>query len=112
MRKSRSRPDIRAGGPLVWVGGNAGNSPVQSLVFNPEVGNHLRIGLAPTRSVGWRIETSARDKDPAMQNHRPSPGDVTVLLQEARRGNVAALDQVLPLVYEELRRLARKKIRA
>lgn len=47
-----------------------------------------------------------------MQNHRPSPGDVTVLLQEARRGNEAALDQVLPLVYEELRRLARKKIRA
>jgi RNA polymerase sigma factor (TIGR02999 family) len=47
-----------------------------------------------------------------MQNSRPTPGDVTILLRKARRGDDAALDQVLPLIYEELRRLARRKIRA
>jgi len=47
-----------------------------------------------------------------MQNRRPPPGDVTFLLRKARGGDAAALDQVLPLVYEELRRLARRKIRA
>ena len=47
-----------------------------------------------------------------MQNPRPTPGDVTVLLQKARKGDGAALDQVLPLIYEELRHLARRKIRA
>jgi len=35
-----------------------------------------------------------------------------VLLREARRGDDAALDRVLPLIYEELRRLAGRKIRA
>lgn len=47
-----------------------------------------------------------------MQNPRATPGDVTVLLQKAKKGDGAALDQVLPLIYEELRRLARRKIRA
>ena len=47
-----------------------------------------------------------------MQNPRSTPGDVTVLLQKARGGDDAALDQVLPLIYEELRRLARRKIRS
>lgn len=35
-----------------------------------------------------------------------------MLLQAAREGDEAALDRVLPLIYEELRRLARRKIRA
>jgi RNA polymerase sigma-70 factor (ECF subfamily) len=48
----------------------------------------------------------------SMQNPRSTPGDVTVLLQKARGGDEAALDRVLPLIYEELRRLARRKIRS
>jgi len=35
-----------------------------------------------------------------------------LLLRKAREGDDAALDQVLPLIYEELRRLAGRKIRA
>jgi RNA polymerase sigma-70 factor, ECF subfamily len=34
-------------------------------------------------------------------------GDVTVLLGELTRGNESALDKLLPLVYDELHRLAR-----
>jgi RNA polymerase sigma factor (TIGR02999 family) len=35
-----------------------------------------------------------------------SPGDVTVLLDQMRSGHKDALEQLLPLVYRELRRLA------
>jgi RNA polymerase sigma factor (TIGR02999 family) len=36
----------------------------------------------------------------------PQPREVTQLLQAWRRGNAAALDQLVPLVYDELHRLA------
>jgi RNA polymerase sigma factor (TIGR02999 family) len=35
-----------------------------------------------------------------------SSGDVTVLLEQARSGNAVALDALLPLIYDELHRLA------
>jgi RNA polymerase sigma factor (TIGR02999 family) len=38
-------------------------------------------------------------------------GDVTRLLERAREGDSSALAQVLPLVYEELRRIAHGKMR-
>ena len=38
------------------------------------------------------------------------PGEVTRLLQAARAGEPAALDRLLPLVYEDLRRLARRQL--
>lgn len=41
----------------------------------------------------------------------PSPNEVTQLLVEWRNGNPAALDRLMPLVYEELRRLARHYMR-
>lgn len=37
-----------------------------------------------------------------------SPGDVTQLLLDWRKGDKAALDQLMPLVYDELRRIARR----
>jgi RNA polymerase sigma factor (TIGR02999 family) len=37
-------------------------------------------------------------------------GEVTRFLQSARAGDRAALDQVLPLLYDDLRRLARRQI--
>jgi RNA polymerase sigma factor (TIGR02999 family) len=47
--------------------------------------------------------------------HRPQsdgqPGQVTQLLRAARAGDPGAIDQVIPLVYEELRLLARRQIR-
>jgi RNA polymerase sigma factor (TIGR02999 family) len=41
----------------------------------------------------------------------PEPGEVTRLLQEWRRGDQAAFDELLPLVYNELRRIARGALR-
>ena len=38
----------------------------------------------------------------------PSPKSITQLLIEWREGDETALDQLMPLVYEELRRLARR----
>src|ERR1051326_5199756 len=39
-----------------------------------------------------------------------SPGEITLLLQRADRGDVQAADLILPLVYRELRRLAAAKM--
>src|SRR5436190_16263706 len=41
-----------------------------------------------------------------------SSGDVTALLGEWSRGNASALNQLLPLVYAELRRIAARQLRA
>ncbi len=41
-----------------------------------------------------------------------APGEVTRLLAELRRGNKEALARLMPLVYEELQRLARHYARA
>jgi RNA polymerase sigma factor (TIGR02999 family) len=46
-----------------------------------------------------------------MKDRRHLPGDVTRLLHEARQGSNDALDRVLPLIYEELRRMARRQMR-
>ena len=45
-----------------------------------------------------------------MAQQSPPPG-VTQLLVEWRRGNQAALDELFPIVYDELRRLARGYLR-
>uniref|UniRef100_Q02A05 RNA polymerase, sigma-24 subunit, ECF subfamily n=1 Tax=Solibacter usitatus (strain Ellin6076) TaxID=234267 RepID=Q02A05_SOLUE len=42
-----------------------------------------------------------------MQDNVPGPQDLTRLLLQWRSGDKAALDQMTPVVYEELRRLAR-----
>ena len=42
---------------------------------------------------------------------RPPTQDVTALLQQWRAGSADALEQLLPLVYEELRRVARARLR-
>ena len=44
--------------------------------------------------------------------HPSSEEDVTKLLQAWRRGDAGALDQLLPLIYDELRRVARARLRA
>jgi RNA polymerase sigma factor (TIGR02999 family) len=46
-----------------------------------------------------------------MASHEPpAPGEVTEILRRASAGDRSALDQVFPLVYEQLRRLARGKL--
>ena len=44
------------------------------------------------------------------ETDRSTPGDVTRILEAAQAGDRAALDQVLPLVYEDLRRIARHRL--
>lgn len=39
-----------------------------------------------------------------------SPGEITRLLARARAGETDAVDRLLPLVYDELRRLARREL--
>src|SRR5687767_14498769 len=41
----------------------------------------------------------------------PSSSDVTALLVEWTRGDRQALDRLLPLVYDELRRIAARQLR-
>src|SRR5919106_1400346 len=41
----------------------------------------------------------------------PSPPDVTALLDDWTRGNRSALNELLPLVYAELRRIAARQLR-
>src|SRR5262245_751831 len=40
----------------------------------------------------------------------PSPKDVTQLLEEWSKGDQAALDELIPLVYEELHRMAKRHL--
>ena len=44
------------------------------------------------------------------QSLATAPPDVTRLLQSARAGDRTALDRVLPLLYDDLRRLARRQL--
>ena len=53
------------------------------------------------------IDNSAAPQPPPAH----APGAVTQLLHNWARGDVAALDQVLPLVYDELRHMARRHLR-
>jgi RNA polymerase sigma factor (TIGR02999 family) len=48
---------------------------------------------------------------PATMSGRQSDQDVTALLHQWRAGNADALERLLPLVYEELRRVARARLR-
>jgi RNA polymerase sigma factor (TIGR02999 family) len=43
---------------------------------------------------------------------QPSPAEVTRLIGEYRRGDRAALEQLVPLVYAELRKVAARALRA
>jgi RNA polymerase sigma factor (TIGR02999 family) len=45
-----------------------------------------------------------------MDSDQPQVGEVTRLLRLARDGDTAALERLIPLVYEDLRRLARRQL--
>lgn len=50
---------------------------------------------------------------PAPVNEIPKdPGNVTSLLQDWRKGDQSALDRLTPIIYEDLLRLARARLRA
>lgn len=45
------------------------------------------------------------------ERKRPAPGDITALLRQMQAGRAEALDDLLPMVYEELRGMAHHKLR-
>lgn len=45
-----------------------------------------------------------------MEPERTPPGDITRLLRRLEEGDEAAVDRLFPLVYDELRRLARAQV--
>jgi RNA polymerase sigma factor (TIGR02999 family) len=64
--------------------------------MQPETGANPPNG-APPLAIEWAL------RDAAMND---APGEVTLLLSEMKRGNADALPKLIPLVYQELRRLA------
>ena len=69
--------------------------------MNPEAGNQVEKGHR--RREGWVKWPSVRVPMP-----NPSTGHVTNLLVAWRNGDDAALEQLVPLVQAELRRIARR----
>lgn len=47
---------------------------------------------------------------PPTSGVRPTDGDITDLLQRHRRGERAAFDALVPLIYDRLRRMARRQL--
>jgi RNA polymerase sigma factor (TIGR02999 family) len=65
--------------------------------------------------VGSEVDTILYAGNRAEGDHRsvekdPQAGEVTQLLARVQRGEAGAVDVLLPLVYEELRRIAQRKI--
>jgi len=73
----------------------------KSLVFH-------RFGLTGTRRVDRLFHTKVPI---GMRMECEPPSEITQLLQDWRDGDGKALDILLPLVYKELRRLARHQLR-
>ena len=46
--------------------------------------------------------------DEAQKNH--DPGGITALLQQIKQGDVAAESELMPLIYHQLRAIARKQM--
>jgi len=59
-----------------------------------------------------RGDDGARPRHPADQTPDAAPGEVTGLLLAWQEGDEAALERLTPLVYEDLRRVARRQLRA
>ncbi len=64
----------------------------------------MQLGDNGEKRESVLTESKEQQRDP---EKRPQPEGVTELLQEWTKGDRDALDKVLPLVYEELRMLAR-----
>lgn len=73
----------------------------------------LEFMLRPLPCSGLRLARESSIQRAVLlmtTNHRSMPGEVTRLLTEARGGDDKALNRVLPLIYEELRRLALRQV--
>src|SRR5262245_16287972 len=69
------------------------------------------IGLPPP--LTWRSAGRPEDPPPAARRLAlvSDPGDLTTLLRAHAAGDPGAFDRLVPLVYEDLRRVARRQLR-
>jgi RNA polymerase sigma factor (TIGR02999 family) len=69
--------------------------------------------LSSIRSAVQNASTPSaeRQQPDEPQEGRMAPGEITLLLREFHAGRREALDRLLPLVYEELRSIARQRLR-
>lgn len=82
--------------------------PVSTACVPPSCSRSTDLAWPPTRSVpGYNGGVDERD-DPGPL---PDPGEVTQLLIAFRGGDREAFDRLVPLVYEDLRRIARRHLR-
>ena len=66
--------------------------------------------LAPPHDAAPSVGAPRLDAPHQPHHAAEDRGEVTRLLAEARGGDRAALDRVIPLVYDDLRRLARRQL--
>ena len=71
---------------------------------------HGRIGAAIPRPLRLRWRVLASRRHPGRHSVLPSMDDVTQLLNAIEQGDPRAASQLLPLVYDELRSLAARKL--
>lgn len=75
----------------------------------PDAG--VAILSEPGPPVDSRLAVPPADRiQPMSAGPATSPGEITRLLAAARAGEADAVDRLLPLVYDELRRMARRQI--
>ena len=72
----------------------------------------LQMGNLTSAKVFWKMEEGACSLLPALLRSLTLWGmsDVTRLLNAVAQGDLTAADRVLPLVYDELRKLARRRL--
>ena len=63
---------------------------------------------SPENELSEDVSSVAGDLSDTRETTASSPGTVTRLLADFERGDTAALDTLFPIVYDELRRLARR----
>jgi RNA polymerase sigma factor (TIGR02999 family) len=110
------------------VGTAAGIAPSGAGLHNPPMRGAARKrpcdALQLNSSAGGRMDGVAEDQDRPVGAGRPAslaaptasrppdglPGEVTQLLQRWSQGDEAAFDRMLPMVYDELRRMAQRHL--
>jgi RNA polymerase sigma factor (TIGR02999 family) len=99
-------------------GVEAGRYPLGAIASRIEPPRHPCLSARLPRSLAGPILERSRHtprplvplSDPRMPDQPPAT-TVTVLLEQARSGDAAALASVFPLIYDELRRLAQHQLK-
>lgn len=83
-----------------------GQHKVQISALTKYAGKRRQIPQGKQKKIGISVMTPESKFEPGMNQSNATPQEVTRLLMEWQNGNQAALNDLMPLVYDELRRLA------